>query len=142
MINNGPTRRWNKVAFFTQLCYSKRLRFCPKCIEYDIRVFGEPYWHRKHQVPGVTVCSIHKISLCETCPTCNCSWEIENLNYICLDSECTCGESLTIAKEENVGLRDIRYAEDVAAILANQKFYEAECKRIEKFRKLSLKIIL
>jgi hypothetical protein len=39
------------------------LRFCPLCIEEDKKQFGEPYWHRLHQVPGVEVCPVHFVFL-------------------------------------------------------------------------------
>lgn len=35
------------------------LRFCPQCIKEDQMKWGEPYWHRAHQFPGVLVCPIH-----------------------------------------------------------------------------------
>ncbi len=38
-------------------------RFCPECFTEDIERFGEPYWHRSHQVKGVFICSKHKIPL-------------------------------------------------------------------------------
>lgn len=38
-------------------------RFCPRCFKEDIERFGEPYWHRSHQVTGVFICSKHKIPL-------------------------------------------------------------------------------
>ncbi|MBD2340122.1 TniQ family protein [Calothrix sp. FACHB-156] len=39
------------------------LRFCPVCIENDQKQFGECYWHRLHQLPGVEVCPTHGIFL-------------------------------------------------------------------------------
>jgi len=45
-------------------------RFCPLCVAGDKKDFGEPYWHRLHQVPGVLVCPVHQILLEEsTIPT-------------------------------------------------------------------------
>lgn len=41
----------------------KYLRFCPLCMETDIKKYGENYWHRLHQIPGVLVCPDHKIEL-------------------------------------------------------------------------------
>ena len=41
----------------------KYLRFCSVCFEEDRRVFGEGYWHRIHQIPGVEVCNEHRIFL-------------------------------------------------------------------------------
>lgn len=35
------------------------LRFCPLCVEEDKKEFGETYWHRLHQLPGVLVCPDH-----------------------------------------------------------------------------------
>lgn len=47
---------------------SRRLRFCPLCVEEDRRNhrIGTPYWHRVHQVPGVCVCPIHGCTLCDS----------------------------------------------------------------------------
>ena len=38
---------------------SRYFRFCPKCIENDQQTYGELYWHRIYQVPGVLVCPQH-----------------------------------------------------------------------------------
>lgn len=42
------------------------LRFCPECIDYDEKTYGEPFWHRSHQVSGVYICHIHNIWLWES----------------------------------------------------------------------------
>lgn len=39
------------------------LRYCPACVEDDRKQFGECYWHRLHQVPGVEVCPLHNVFL-------------------------------------------------------------------------------
>lgn len=39
---------------------NKYFRFCPQCFREDIEIYGEPYWHRIHQVTGVFVCPKHK----------------------------------------------------------------------------------
>jgi hypothetical protein len=41
----------------------KWLRFCPACAKSDRERFGETYWHRLHQAPGVEVCPIHAVFL-------------------------------------------------------------------------------
>lgn len=38
----------------------KYLRFCPSCISDDELEYGEAYWHRSHQLPGVRVCNLHE----------------------------------------------------------------------------------
>lgn len=35
------------------------LRYCPLCVQDDIRCYGETYWHRTHQLPGVLICPEH-----------------------------------------------------------------------------------
>lgn len=49
------------VAGFIEI--PSHLRFCPLCMEDDRKQFGECYWHRPHQLPGVEVCSIHGVFL-------------------------------------------------------------------------------
>ena len=44
----------------------KWLRYCPVCVESDRSQFGEAYWHRLHQVPGVEVCPEHAVFLEES----------------------------------------------------------------------------
>jgi hypothetical protein len=39
------------------------LRFCPLCVLEDEQQFGEPYWHRLHQLTGVEVCPVHQVFL-------------------------------------------------------------------------------
>lgn len=39
------------------------LRFCTHCFQEDIESFGEAYWHRIHQIPGLDVCVKHSIWL-------------------------------------------------------------------------------
>jgi hypothetical protein len=41
----------------------KFFRFCQLCLQEDIKINGEPYWHRLHQIPGVLICSKHQIFL-------------------------------------------------------------------------------
>lgn len=44
----------------------KYLRYCSKCLEEDLERYGESYWRRLHQVPGVLICDKHHISLQES----------------------------------------------------------------------------
>jgi DNA-binding Lrp family transcriptional regulator len=39
------------------------LRFCPACKRKDEECYGETYWHRLHQLPGVEVCPTHETFL-------------------------------------------------------------------------------
>lgn len=44
----------------------KTLKYCRECFDVDRIRWGEPYWHRVHQVPGVYICPIHRIPLCRS----------------------------------------------------------------------------
>lgn len=35
------------------------LRYCPSCVEKDRKLYGETFWHRSHQIIGLTVCPTH-----------------------------------------------------------------------------------
>lgn len=37
----------------------RHLRYCPVCVKEDREKFGETYWHRVHQMPGIEVCPKH-----------------------------------------------------------------------------------
>jgi hypothetical protein len=47
----------------SRLQYPKHLRYCPLCVLEQIDEFGEAYWQRLHQIPGINVCSKHECSL-------------------------------------------------------------------------------
>lgn len=38
---------------------SNGLKYCPVCFKEDKLKYGEAYWHRIHQVPGVLICPYH-----------------------------------------------------------------------------------
>lgn len=44
----------------------KFLRYCPKCQIEEEEQLGQAYWHRVHQVPGVFICDVHRILLCDS----------------------------------------------------------------------------
>lgn len=41
------------------------LRYCPLCVEEDVRMYGETYWHRIHQIPDIRICPKHCVYLNE-----------------------------------------------------------------------------
>lgn len=42
------------------------LRFCPLCVEDDRQKYGETYWHRKHQLRNINICTRHECRLIES----------------------------------------------------------------------------
>lgn len=49
-----------------QVKLSPYLRYCPACVVADRQKYGETYWHRLHQMPGVLVCPIHQVWLADS----------------------------------------------------------------------------
>jgi uncharacterized protein YerC len=45
-------------------------RWCPMCLIDDCAKYGEPYWHRSHQLPNIFVCWQHHCALWINCPSC------------------------------------------------------------------------
>lgn len=39
------------------------LKYCPNCYLLDTQEYGEPFWHRVHQIPLLGYCPMHKIPL-------------------------------------------------------------------------------
>ena len=44
----------------------KHLRYCPFCVKEDRSAYGETYWHRNHQIQGVSVCPRHHCRLVDS----------------------------------------------------------------------------
>lgn len=42
------------------------LKFCPLCAKEDREGYGEAYWHRKHQIRNMSICTKHKCKLMES----------------------------------------------------------------------------
>lgn len=41
-------------------------RYCPQCLEEQCSELGEPYWKRKHHLPGIDICIVHSCKLEDT----------------------------------------------------------------------------
>jgi hypothetical protein len=60
MRSGGNNRVAERIGISAdRLKMPTHLRFCPSCAQQDKARFGETYWHRIHQVPGVEVCPHH-----------------------------------------------------------------------------------
>lgn len=60
---NGPGIYMRVGLMATNVPPPSHLRYCPECAREDELRFGEKYWHRDHQIPGVSVCCLHKVWL-------------------------------------------------------------------------------
>lgn len=64
MKNDKGGGIYNKIGLMaSSITLNQYFKFCPQCVKEDMEKYGELYWHRVHQIPGVYVCPKHKISL-------------------------------------------------------------------------------
>lgn len=64
MITGSGTALSSRMGMMTSHIPRYRwLRYCPECVKRDRDQFGETYWHRLHQAPGVEVCPAHALFL-------------------------------------------------------------------------------
>ncbi len=59
----GPGMHFRAGLTSNHIALPRWLRFCPQCAEEDRAYYGECYWHRVHQVPGVEICPRHGVYL-------------------------------------------------------------------------------
>ncbi len=45
------------------------LKYCPLCVQEDRENYGEAYWHRKHQIRNMSICTKHKCLLVDSIVT-------------------------------------------------------------------------
>ena len=66
-MSNGNINTYNIVSFPRVFTLQRRyLAYCTECVEHDTEVYGEPYWHRLHQLPGVYICPVHGVPTIES----------------------------------------------------------------------------
>lgn len=55
---------YNKIGLMASgISLNQKFKFCPQCIREDMERYGELYWHRIHQIPGILICPEHKVPL-------------------------------------------------------------------------------
>ena len=58
------SRAYNKLGIASlKSNHSKFLRHCKYCLQEDTEEYGESYWRRIHQIPGIELCVYHKEKL-------------------------------------------------------------------------------
>ncbi|MGZ2747989.1 TniQ family protein [Burkholderia stagnalis] len=72
------------------------IRYCPLCLSADTHEYGEPFWHRAHQLPNVAYCNRHRARLHTVCPQCRHAFLLPRLATIeAARIRCHCGQDLT-----------------------------------------------
>jgi len=66
MEGNGGSRIHSRLGINTFKGTPRTFKYCSGCVDADREVYGETYWHRLHQAPGVEVCPLHQRYLIDT----------------------------------------------------------------------------
>lgn len=68
ILTNGGGNDIHRVGIFQSSAaeHKPTFRYCPKCFEEDVSRYGEPYWHRQHQLSDLRVCVRHGCWLADT----------------------------------------------------------------------------
>ncbi len=56
----------SQVAKISDKERNRVLKFCPQCCVEDEQKYGEAYWHRQHQIPGILLCLKHQVPLLDS----------------------------------------------------------------------------
>ena len=89
-------------------------KFCPVCAKEDKLQYGELYWHRVHQIPGVLVCPKHYV------PLYNSQVSVRGYNkcqYRAASEENCVKPGINVIYSDDVFEKLIRLAEDVQVLL-------------------------
>lgn len=114
------------------------LKYCLTCFKEDMTIYGESYWRRLHQVPGVLVCEKHMEPLTVSNIFAN---EMQR-ELICPDYEC-CQENITYTGYDDRFIEhNVTYIENCKMLL--NTVYESKSQEfiknfyIDKLREMGL----
>ena len=122
MRNGEGAISYNRTGLLS-ITLNRYFRFCPQCFREDVEIYGEPYWHRLHQVTGVYICPKHKIPLYNSTQLIRAG---NRQRFIGASHEnCKVDEEITYSKD--LTKKMLWMAEDVQVLLNNQfEFKEPE----------------
>lgn len=79
MMKGGPVH--GAPSVLRRIPNRRMLWYCPLCRDEDIRMYGEMYWHREHQIEMIPLCAKHH---CRTVP-CMESCNRAEKEFLCAD---------------------------------------------------------
>ncbi|WP_423680493.1 TnsD family Tn7-like transposition protein [Undibacterium sp. WLHG33] len=77
-------------------------KLCRSCTREDLELYGAPYYHRSHQIPGVSVCWKHRETLVSSCFNCRFPFQHKNKLLSVPWMACRCSELFSSDKDSTV----------------------------------------
>ncbi|MEM7590204.1 MAG: TniQ family protein [Cyanobacteria bacterium P01_A01_bin.83] len=66
LLRSKSSTSISQAAKISDKEHNQRLKFCPQCLAENEQLYGEAYWHRQHQIPGMLACLKHEVPLLES----------------------------------------------------------------------------
>jgi len=102
-----------RVSIGEKSFFPKYLRFCPECLHENLNQYGESYWSRLHNIPGICVCLLHNSYLLES----SVLVQAQNIEYQAANLE-TCRASQKKALDDQKTLHILsNFAEEVQRVM-------------------------
>lgn len=115
MVNGTNSNCYSKVGLIAStIKMNKYMKYCPVCLESEIKTLGESYWKRIHQIPGVIYCDKHKVEL-EDSSTLLVNSRVE---YSCADYD-TCNKDVRCTNELKHWNKNKSYIKNIKYLLSN-----------------------
>jgi hypothetical protein len=105
---------------------NRHFKHCRICVSEDLEKFGETYWHRVHQVPGVFICPMHNVPLLIHKRL---IYAYNQHEYVA-PSQNVLDEMVEVSYSDNIASRLYEYSKEVEWLLnANVPSFELNCYR-------------
>lgn len=133
MLNPGskPASVINQINQL--MTFDDHFHHCSKCFEEDIFNYGESYWRRIHQMPGVLICPHHNELLMKT------KRKVPIADFIYPDSMSIFEESNKKKMESSTFSFLNKFSQEVFWLLNNKEFINTDLLNDEIRRKLKVK---
>lgn len=131
LLENSKIHAYGKTGgvFNDNSLTINELKYCPQCLQEDIDRYGEPYWHRIHQIVGIKLCPNHHVQLLSSCPVCRVTIADNfKTELMALSEECTNGHKLTLTESSKVPNEELHlhYAQNCLQVLKAGMVFELD----------------
>lgn len=110
-----------------------RLRFCPACFREEQEKYGEAYWHRLPQLPGIVVCPTHLTLLKDS------SIDVRAANkheFVAAGEDCCLPKLHQLTYQSNTFKQFVGLAQDAEWLLNNVVTPEATASLLGRYKSL------
>ncbi len=112
---------------------SKYLRFCPACFREEQEKYGEAYWHRLHQLPGVIICPTHLTLLQDSSVAVRAANKHE---FVAASEDCCVPKLRQLTYQSNTFKQLVGLAQDVEWLLNNAVTPEDTASLLGRYKSL------